>query len=337
MSNSPKPPVRFRLVITAGDPCGVGPEVILKALAGGGRPSVPLLVIGDLAVFEETARRAKLPLPRWRLASSPAHAAGVAHQLVFLDLGHRWRFVPGRPSARAGEAAAAYLDAAIALLRRGWANGLVTAPVTKWAIERSRGRFEGQTEYLARALHTPRVLMMFVSDRLRVALLTRHVALREVPRRLTQARVREAIVLAAEGLRRHFGIRHPRLAVCGLNPHAGEAGLFGSEERRVLAPALEACRRRGIRIEGPFAADGFFAGPRDYDAVLCGYHDQGLIPFKLLSRDRGCQLTVGLPVVRTSPDHGSALDIAGQGRAHPGSMRYALRLAATLLSRVHSR
>jgi len=336
MSSSPKTPVRSRLVITAGDPCGVGPEVILKALAGQ-RPSIPMLVIGDRAVFEDTAERVRLSLPKWTLASSVSHAADIAHPLVFLDLRHRWRFVPGRPSARAGEAAAAYLDAAIALLRGGWANGLVTAPVTKWAIEQARGRFEGQTEYLARALRTPRVLMMFVSDRLRVALLTRHVALRDVPRHLTKACVREAIMLAAEGLRRHFGIRHPRLALCGLNPHAGEAGLFGSEERRVLMPALSACRRRGIRVEGPFAADGFFAEPRDYDAVLCGYHDQGLIPFKLLSRDRGCQLTVGLPVVRTSPDHGSALDIAGQGRAHPGSMRYALALAARLLSRVHSR
>lgn len=324
-----------RVVVTGGDPCGIGPEVILKALAGR-RPPIPTVVIGDSAVFEQTAKRLKLPWPQWDVVSSPGHAMESTEPLVFLHVAHSGRFVPGRPSARAGEAAASYLDAAIALVRQSGVAGLVTAPVTKWAIEQARGRFEGQTEYLARALKAPRVLMMFASDRLRVALLTRHVALREVSRRITSACVREALALAVQGLRRYFGIRAPRIAVCGVNPHAGEAGLFGEEERRALIPALAACRRRGIRVEGPFAADGFFAKRQDYDAIVCAYHDQGLIPFKLLSRDQGCQLTIGLPVVRTSPDHGSALDIAGQGVAKAGSMRYALALASQLARAVHA-
>ena len=343
------------LLVTGGDPCGVGPEVILKALARPVRPTVRIAVIGDLAIFEQTAKRLKLPLPRWRVTASPPRPLApspvrrLAHspsrpfavsepelfehgrRVLFLNLAHPWRFTPGQSSARAGLASLEYLDAAITLLRRGLGDGLVTAPVTKWAIKRAYGSFEGQTEYLASAFRTPDVVMMFVSEPLRVALLTRHLALRDVPSRVTRQLLRRTIQLTNEGLQRDFRIRQPRLAVCGLNPHAGEAGLFGDEERRVLLPVLHDCQRHGIRVAGPFAADGFFATRQRYDAMICWYHDQGLIPFKLLARDQGCQLSVGLPIVRTSPDHGSALDIAGQGRAHPGSMRYALALAAKLV------
>ena len=340
MSSRSKMTRRPLLVITGGDPCGVGPEVILKALARPLHPTVRIAVIGDLAVFEQTAKRLMLRLSRWRVLSPSCPFAvsepGVFerdHRVLFLDLAHPWRFTPGQSSARAGLASLEYLDAAITLLRRGLGNGLVTAPVTKWAIERACGSFEGQTEYLASALRTPDVVMMFVSGPLRVALLTRHLALRDVPSRVTRQLLRRTIQLTNEGLQRYFGIRQPRLAVCGLNPHAGEAGLFGDEERQVLVPVLRDCQRHGIRVTGPFAADGFFATRPHDDAVICWYHDQGLIPFKLLARDQGCQLSVGLPIVRTSPDHGSALDIAGQGRAHPGSMRYALALAAKLVNR----
>jgi 4-hydroxythreonine-4-phosphate dehydrogenase len=250
--------------------------------------------------------------------------------LTLIDCGHRHAFAPGRPSRAAGAASLAYLDAAIALWRAGRIQSLVTAPVTKWAMARVVPRFAGQTEHLARAMGCRRVLMMFVSDRLRVALLTRHLPLRRVPRAITPRLVEAAVRLAAEALRTYFHVPHPRLAVCGLNPHAGE-GARDSEERRVMEPVLRALNRQGIACEGPVAADGLFADLRGYDAVVCGYHDQGLIPFKMAARDRGCQLSVGLPIVRTSPDHGSALDIAGQGRANPGSMRYALRLAAQLV------
>ena len=143
--------------------------------------------------------------------------------------------------------------------------------------------------------------------------------------------------MQVQALRRQFGLRRPHVAICGLNPHAGEAGRFGREEQRVLAPALRRLRRRGVRIDGPFAADGFFATRARYDAVICWYHDQGLIPFKLLARDAGCQMTLGLPFARTSPDHGSALDLAAAGGAHPGSMRYALRLAIQLARQAHAK
>jgi 4-hydroxythreonine-4-phosphate dehydrogenase len=177
------------------------------------------------------------------------------------------------------------------------------------------------------------VAMMFVSDPMRLVLLTRHLPLRAVAAAVDCREALATMGVAVAALRRWFGVARPRLAVCGLNPHAGEAGLFGDEEQRVLVPAMRALRRRGVACDGPLAADGFFAQPAlvaTYDAVVCWYHDQGLIPFKMASRDRGCQLTVGLPIPRTSPDHGTALEIAGQGIADPGSMRYALALAIRL-------
>lgn len=306
------------IAITAGDPCGVGPEVILKTLGSfRGRPRAQLVVIGDHAVFQQTAKRLRLPFPSGR-------------GTTFIDCGHRSTFVSGRPTRAAGKAALAYLDCAIRLALAQKIQGVVTAPVTKWAIDRASRGFTGQTEYLSRALKCRDVAMMFVSGRLRVVLLTRHLALRDVPSAVTPQLLRRTLQLTADCLKRQFHVRHPRLAVCGLNPHAGEDGLFGEEEQTVLRPVLRRLRLPGVRCKGPFAADGFFATAHRFDAVICWYHDQGLIPFKMAARDQGCQLTVGLPIVRTSPDHGSALDIAGRGMANPGSMRYALQLAIKL-------
>ena len=302
------------IAITAGDPCGVGPEVILKALRTfRTRPRLPVAVIGDAAVFSRAAARLRSGLPPW---------------VRFIDCGHPDRFLPGRSSRAAGAASLAYLRHAVALWRAGRLCALVTAPVTKWAVQRVDPAFVGHTEYLAAAMHRREVVMLFASETMRVAVVTRHVPLRCVPRAITQPLLRRTLTVTAEGLRDYFRIRRPRLAVCGLNPHAGE-GPSASEERTVFQPAIRALRRRGITCDGPLAADGFFASRpwERYDAVICAYHDQGLIPFKLVARDRGCQMTLGLPIVRTSPDHGSALDIAGQGVAHPGSMAYALRLA----------
>lgn len=332
------------LAVTAGDPCGVGPEVILKALHAPLPPSCRLMVIGDRGVFAQAARMLRLRLPPWVVVSSTTRRAEMHAPLVLVDCAQRRRFVPGRTSRAAGAAALRYLDLAIALCQQGRCQGLVTAPVTKWSAARAHPIFVGHTEYLAEALGAPCPVMMFASPRLRVVLMTRHVRLRDVPVQATQQLVRATTRVTMEGLSRWFGIRRPRMAVCGLNPHAGERGLLGDEERRVLLPVLRECTRKGMRLEGPFAADGFFAnlyGPhcagRDaaggYDAVLCWYHDQGLIPFKLMVRDLGCQVTLGLPMIRTSPDHGSALDIAGKGLAHPGSMRYALQLASELARR----
>lgn len=324
--------IRPVLAVTAGDPCGIGPEVLLKALSG--RSSIArarLIVIGDLPVFTATAKRLRLRPPRWTVISrDEASTLRLPPPVTFLDCGHRGTFPPGRPSAASGTASLSYLDRAIQLWREGGIHGLVTGPVTKWAMAQAHHGFVGQTEHLARAMGRSEVVMMFVSPRLRVALVTRHLPLRRVPSAVSRRALRSALRLTAEGLRRYFKIPRPRLALCGLNPHAGEGARCGVEEETVMQPVLRELRRRGVRCDGPFAADGFFASGRRYDAVICGYHDQGLIPFKMAARDQGCQLSVGLPIVRTSPDHGSGLDIAGKGIAHPGSMRYALRLAAKL-------
>lgn len=311
------------VALTAGDPCGIGPEVILKALAAWRPPSrVRLVVIGDRAVFDAEARRSGRRVPSWP---------------DWLDCGHRHMFTPGRPSLSAGAASLDYLKRAVSLARAGHIQALVTGPVTKWAVARAHPGFTGHTEYLAQAFRARSVVMMFVSDRLRVALLTRHLPLARVPGALTPKFLRASIRIAADTLRGQFGIARPRLALCGVNPHAGE-GAPDSIEARVMRPVVAALRRQGIACEGPFAADGFFAASAErYDAVVCPYHDQGLIPFKLAARDRGCQLTAGLPFVRTSPDHGSGLDIAGRGIANPGSMRYALALAARLAVHAHRR
>ena len=306
------------VAVTAGDPCGIGPEVILKAL---GRIRVPsgvrFTVIGDARVFHEASRFVKRRLPA---------------AVEFIDCPSNHRLTPGASSRLAGAASLAYLDRAIALAKAGSIDALVTAPVTKWAIQASSPNFQGHTEYLAQALRVRDVVMMFVSEELRVALLTRHLPLAAVSQAITRRLVVTTATLTHEALNIQFKTARPRLALLGINPHAGEAGRSTGEERRAIAPALRALRRHRILCAGPFAADGFFgAGAwRKYDAVIAPYHDQGLIPFKMLARDHGCQMTVGLPIARTSPDHGSALDIAGRGVADPGSMVYALNLAIRL-------
>ncbi len=332
------------IAVTAGDPCGIGPEVILKALATFRvPPRVRLAVIGDHAVFAQAARCLRRPLPAWPVLRSndpwPLDRDGA--RVVFLDCGHTGSWTPGQPARGAGRAALGYLERAVALWRQRRIHGLVTAPVTKWAMALHHPGFVGQTEYLAAATARRDVVMMFVSDRLRVVLLTRHLPLHQVAAAVDRRLLRMTARLTAQALRILFGLPRPTLAFCGLNPHAGEAGRCGGEEQAVMRPVIRSLRREGIACEGPFAADGFFAGlgligdgagrrRGRYDAVVCAYHDQGLIPFKLVARDRGCQLTIGLPLVRTSPDHGSALDLAGRGRADPGSMRYAVGLAVRL-------
>ncbi|HEX9780323.1 MAG TPA: 4-hydroxythreonine-4-phosphate dehydrogenase PdxA [bacterium] len=319
------------LGITMGDPCGVGPQVALQAVRTARAAGARVVLIGDAGVFAAAARRLGGALPGWPRARPGDRIPRGAHRVILLECGQSRAFRRGRPDAAAGAASIGYVDEALRLWRSAEIDALVTGPVTKWAIQLSRPDFVGHTEYLARALGVRDVVMLFVSRRLRVALATRHVALAAVPGAVTRAFAGKVLTLTAEGLRLRFGIAHPRLAVCGLNPHAGEGGAFGREEQRVLAPAMRDAQARGVRCEGPFSADGFFARPGACDAVVCWYHDQGLIPFKMASRGAGCQTTLGLPLVRTSPDHGSALDLAARGTpADSGGMRAAAALAVTL-------
>lgn len=323
-----------RLAITMGDPAGVGPEVVLKAIT-----TPPLvgtiepILIGDLGVWRDTAQRLGCPI-RFDTDGSAA-PSGALPVVVTSALAERQR-MPGQPRAGAraacGAAAYAAIVEAVRLVGAGLAAAVVTAPISKANLTAAGYAFPGHTELLAHLAGDVPVRMMMAGGRLRVVLVTTHVALADVPRRLTRDGVLQTIVLTARALRQWFGIAVPRIAVAGLNPHAGEHGLFGDEEIRVIAPAVRAARRRGIAVAGPAAADGLFpqAARGGWDALVCMYHDQGLAPFKLLHFADGVNVTLGLPFVRTSPDHGTAFDIAGSGTADPGSMIAALSLAAEL-------
>lgn len=324
-------PTRVPLAISMGDPGGIGPEVTLKALATRAvRAAVDPILVGDRAVWEETARRLGLPLV-FSPTGRPRHCAVV--ETSALPAPHRQ---PGlahsrADAARRGEAAYRAILEAARLVQAGEAAAMVTAPISKAHLAAAGHDFPGHTELLAALCNVP-VHMMMAGPRLRVVLVTTHVAVAELPRRITRDAVLDTIVATGESLRQHFGISAPRIAVTGLNPHAGENGLFGTEEVRVITPAVRTARRRHFDVVGPLAADGVFAHAvnGDYDAVVCMYHDQGLGPFKLLHFADGVNFTVGLPFVRTSPDHGTAFDLAGTGQADPRSMIAALQLAAHL-------
>lgn len=317
--------VKPAVVLTMGDPAGVGPEVVLRALA---EPKVrralrPILV-GDAGVFRETARRLRIPLDLGR-------RRGQVPIVEVSELGPQERR-PGRPCP-AGAAAAyrAILDG-VRLVQDGSAQAIVTAPVSKAAVRALGVDFVGHTETIARLAGGAEVRMMMAGRELRVVLATTHIPFREVPEKLTPAHLARSAEIASLALRRHFGIPRPRLALAGLNPHAGEGGAIGDEERRVLEPAVERARRRGIRLEGPFPADTVFYRARqgEFDAVLALYHDQGLAPFKLVHFRDGVNVTIGLPFPRTSPDHGTAFDRAGRRPADPASMISACLLAARM-------
>ena len=284
---------RPRIGITVGDPAGIGPEIATKAAR---EPRV-------LEVCEPV------------LYGMPLDPS----------------IVPGRISARAGQAAYDAIVKAVDDARHDRIAAIATAPINKEAFAAAGIPWRGHTELLAHLTGAPRIAMMFHADVLRVVLATVHIPLAEVPRLLTSARMRETIELTASELPR-FGYPAPRLAVAGLNPHAGEHGLMGLEDEAVLRPAVDACRARGIAVDGPLPADTVFvrAMRGEFDAVIACYHDQGLIPVKLVAFGRAVNVTLGLPIVRTSVDHGTAFDIAGRGVADPSSLVHAVLLAASL-------
>jgi len=309
------------IAISLGDPAGIGPEIVTRALAE--RPDADVMVFGDVGVLERAARVAGVASP------TPARIRAVT-SLGVDDV------TPGKPNDASGQAQLAYLTAAVDAALAGEVSALVTAPISKEWIARAGFAFPGHTEYLAARAGVSEFAMMLAGPRLRVTVATTHVPLKEVPRLLTVDGIASTIWLTAEGLARRFNIAAPRVAVAGLNPHAGEAGRFGDEEDRLVKPAIEKARARlaaaglSATVDGPLVPDSVFrqAAGGAYDAVVALYHDQGLIPLKLLHFDDGVNLTLGLPFVRTSPDHGTAYDIAGTGRARAQSFLAAFDLAA---------
>lgn len=324
---------RLKIGITQGDTNGIGWEVIIKALGDSRMTEVCTPVIyGSPRAAEHygaTLREAE-PLALNTVASPSEARRGRVNLIV---AGEPAAIEPGKASAEAGRAAREALRAAVADLRSGAIDALVTAPIDKESIQSDDFRFTGHTEFLAAELGgVP--LMMMCSDRLRVGLVTIHIPLTEVGGVLSAEGIVARIGQLRESLRQDFGAVEPRIAVLSLNPHAGDGGLLGTEEERIIRPAINEAYAKGMLAFGPFAADGFFAcgGYRAYDAVLAMYHDQGLTPFKTLSPD-GVNFTACLGRVRTSPDHGVAYDIAGQDKADPQSMRNAIYVAVDIVNR----
>jgi 4-hydroxythreonine-4-phosphate dehydrogenase len=320
--------------ISLGDPAGIGPEIVLKALVA--RPHLRTCVYGAPDVLDATAAALGLPpVPRDRIRAVAPRADAAGADAVI---------VPGRPNLASAWAQLAALQAATDAALAGEITALCTAPISKDWIARVGFAFPGHTEYLAHRAGVSEFAMMLAGPRLRVVLATTHVALRDVAAQLTSADIVRATLLCARALHDSFGLARPRVAVAGLNPHAGEAGRFGDEETRVVAPAIAIARARldeegtPAELSGPHPPDTVFrqAALGGYDGVVALYHDQGLIPVKLLHFDEAVNVTLGLPFVRTSPDHGTAYDIAGQGRAEASSFVAALDLAARLAGAARS-
>ena len=338
--DSSQPRRRPVIGVTMGDPAGVGPEVVVKALAD---PTIRRLgrfvVFGMNELLSYAADLAEIDPYWWRLQhDSPRAGYDLVHEVVVLDydeysiLGQAVH----RPTKQGGQASLEFLDDAITAALRGPGepgriDAIVTAPICKESWKMAGCRFPGHTELLAWRTKAKRMVMMFDSPRLRVTLATVHQALMDVRNTLNIGAVFDAIDLGHQACK-GLGVAEPRIAVCGLNPHASENGQFGDEEKRVITPAIEMAWQAGIDAKGPFPADTLFldAVGGKYDLVVAMYHDQGLIPVKLLGFDDAVNLTLGLPVIRTSVDHGTAFDIVGKNLARPDSMKAAIRLAACL-------
>jgi len=311
--------------MTMGDPAGIGPEVILKASQAFTRKSdaPALFVLGDLAVMEENAQRIRaVPRPIKWSPGEPIPKSGRLGMFAMSSLPASARR-PGAPSVQGGEASFQYVLEGVRMALAGEIDGLVTAPISKEGWHRAGHNFPGHSELIAKLSKVRDWRMMFAGSELRLALVTIHIALRKVPGALRRDRVFDTIVILDRHMREKEGHTKPRIAVLGLNPHAGEGGAFGDEEITIIEPAIALARKAGIDAFGPLAPDTAFVRSErgfNFDAVVAMYHDQGLIALKTLEFDRAVNVTVGLPFIRTSPDHGTAFNIAGRGIANPSSM-----------------
>lgn len=340
-SNPPPTPARRPVIgITMGDPAGIGPEVIVKALADSSvRRLARFVVYGMNELFAYAADLAEIDPFWWRVQHDSARTGfDLVHDVVVLDYDEYSMLGSAvhRPTKQGGVASLRFLDDAIAAAMKpigseGRLDAIVTAPVCKESWVLAGCRFPGHTEFLQHRTRAKRVVMMFASPKLNVALATVHIPLMEIRNRLNIGCVFDPIDLGHQAMQA-MGIAKPRIAVCGLNPHASENGQFGDEERRIIEPAIEMALRAGIDASGPFPGDTIFldAIKGKYDLVVAMYHDQGLIPVKMLAFDEAVNVTLGLPIIRTSVDHGTAFNIVGRNIANPGSMKSAIRHAVAM-------
>ena len=330
---SPAKKILAPVAVTMGCPAGIGPEIICRLFYRDSMPGVGRnIVVGDGNVLRQAAERlgCSMNIVPWQPGQPIARGT-----LPVLQVGTpmaepvRW----GQPDRSTGRAMGRYIEEAVRLTRAGHCSALTTCPISKKSLQQAGYPYPGHTEMLADLTRTTRVRMMMAGPRLKVVLVTIHVAVRQVSDLLTQEEVMDCIAMTRAALQRDFAISAPRIAVAGFNPHAGEEGLFGDEEARIIAPAIAASSGQG-EVSGPWPPDTIFhkAAAGQYDAVIAMYHDQGLIPFKLLHFQDGVNVTLGLPLVRTSVDHGTAYDIAGQNLADPSSLAAALAMAQTIVA-----
>lgn len=316
------------LAVSLGDPAGIGPEVTAKAWVARETKQLPVFfAVGDARAVEAVWRGPIAPI------TDPSHAAHVfPNALPVLNVEDAGAITPGEPNQEGARCALASLEMAVGLARTEAVCGLVTGPISKACLYNIGFTYPGQTEFVAErcGIASANAVMMLAGPSLRVVPATTHVPLADVAERLSVELLVSKGRATAKGLTRNFGIENPRIAFAGFNPHAGESGTLGREEIDIIGPAVAQLQAEGIDASGPRAADAMFhkRARESYDAVICCYHDQALIPLKTLHFDDGVNITLGLPIVRTSPDHGTAFDIAGKGQAEPGAMIAAIRMAA---------
>jgi 4-hydroxythreonine-4-phosphate dehydrogenase len=321
------------LALTLGEPAGIGPDITLLAWVRRDELKLPpFYLLGDAGFLERRARALGVEVPLAEVGPNDALTV-FADALPVVATGKPATAEPGRPDASSAEAAIASIRRAVADARAGHAGAVVTNPIAKSVLYSAGFRHPGHTEFLAELAASngtaPQPVMMLWSPTLAVVPVTIHLSLREAIAQLSTGLIVSTARIVADGLKRSFGLARPRLALSGLNPHAGEDGSLGGEDKAIVAPAVEMLRADGIDARGPLPADTMFheAARKTYDCAVCMYHDQALIPIKTLAFDDGVNVTLGLPFIRTSPDHGTAFDIAGSGRANPASLVAALRLA----------
>ncbi len=317
-----------------GDPSGIGPEIITKALSDSTifhlcRP----VVIGDPEGFSFTKKQLTM-LPINEIASpAKAESATGRMDLIVTSRLKSGEVVLGKPSIKTGESMVQCIIKAVEMARKRELAAIVTCPINKDLMNRAGYSYEGHTQLIAHLLETDDYVMMLAGSKLRVTLVTIHCAYKEVPAILDKHKIVKTITITSKSLQQDFGIKIPRIAVAALNPHAGEAGLFGQEEEKIIMPAVKEARDQGYHVVGPLPADTLFfkAASGQFDVVVAMYHDQGLIPLKLLHFSDAVNTTLGLPIIRTSVDHGTAYDIAGRGIADPSSLKAAIRMAVTIV------
>lgn len=323
-----------RIGITIGDFNGIGPEVILKSLSSSAvRKAISPVLIGSAEIFSFFNKKLKKKI-ELKVVNTPSDKISASEiPVINVYNGSEKNIQIGKAAPDAGVCAGIAIERAVQFCTQKQLDAMVTGPASKEALHFAGYNFPGQTEMLAMLSRSERVTMMLIADALRVGLVTIHIPIRQVAGNIFTERIVEKLETIDSSLKNDFGITTPNIAVLGLNPHAGENGAIGSEEKEIIKPAIEKARSKGINAVGPFAADGFFATlkPNSYDAILAMYHDQGLIPLKMQGFHNGVNYSAGMKIIRTSPDHGTAYDIAGKGIADPGSMIAAILLARTIV------